>query len=81
MHARGAGTHHDAGQVLLADRRGDLRLADLGAHVLIIFRVHDARLEPDHLHDLLHVDRGCDVAAAVADKNSYSLHAITSCIF
>ena len=81
MHTRGAGTNHKTGQVLFTDGFDDLRLADLGAHVLIIFRVHDTRFMTDHFYDFLYIYRSCDVAAAMAHKYTNSLHAITSCIF
>ena len=81
VHTRGAGTNHKTGQVFFADGFDDLRLADLGAHVLIIFRVHDTRFMTDHFYDFLYIYRSCDVAAAMAHKYTNSLHAITSCIF
>lgn len=81
VHTRGAGTNHKTGQVFFADGFDDLRLADLGAHVLIIFRVHDTRFMTDHFYDFLYIYRSCDVAAAMAHKYTNSLHTITSCIF
>jgi hypothetical protein len=80
MHTRGTGTDNDTCQFFLPDGLDDLLLSGLGAHILIIFCMDHARLLADDFHDFFHIYRCGDIASAMTDKNSYSLHFFTSCI-
>ena len=44
MHTRGTGTDYDSCQIFFMDGVNDLGLSCFGAHVLIIFRMNNARL-------------------------------------
>ena len=53
---------------------GDAGLACLGTHIGIILGVDNTLFLQGHLHDLLNVNGGCNVAAAVTYKYTNSLH-------
>ena len=74
VHTGRARANNDTGQLLLSYCDGDLFLTCLGAHVLIIFSMHNAGLGGDHLDNLFNVYRCGDVTTAVTDKYTNSLH-------
>ncbi len=71
VHVRRACRHDHAVELLVFDGLLDGRLAGLRARVHDVFRVDDIFELKRLLGDGLHVDGGRDVAAAVADKDSY----------
>src|SRR5699024_868999 len=81
VHARRAGTHHDAGQAVFRDGFADLLLADLGTHILIIRGVDDARNVLHGLGNRVYVHRARDVASAPANKDADFLHSRISPLF
>ena len=71
MHARRAGCHHDAVQAEFLDVLLDKGLARLRAHELVVAgHRHRALLLSERRH-LLYIDRASDVAAAMADIDTY----------
>ena len=75
MHTRGTGTDYHSCQILFFDGFCDQRLSCFRTHILIIFCMDNTRLHHSHLCYFFNVYCCCDIASAVTDKYSYSLHA------
>ena len=76
VHARAAGGHHHAVQLVLVDGRLDGGLAGLGAGVHEVHGVDHIGIGSGRLGDLGAINGAADIAAAVTDENAYS-HALS----
>ena len=64
------------------DGVNDLGLSCFRAHVLIIFRMNNARLFCCHLYYFFYINCGCNICTTMTYEYTYSLHLfLTSCIF
>ncbi len=70
VHVRRAGGDDDPGEPLVDDGALDERLAGVGAHVLVVLGVGDARVVGERPGHGGAVDRAGDVLAAVADEDA-----------
>ncbi len=78
MHTWRAGAYHDAGETVLFHRILDEVLAGLGTHIGIICGEDDTRHMAGCFCYGFHIDSGCDVRTAVADKYTDFLHILFS---
>ena len=74
MHTGGAGAYDDAGELVLGNGVLYHVLSCLRTHILIVGGENNARLVSESLCHRLYVNRSGNICAAVADKNSDSLH-------
>lgn len=74
VHTRRAGADNYAAETVLTDSILDDILTGLGAHILIIGRENNSRLIFKHFGDLMYIDGGRDIGAAVTNEYSDFLH-------